>query len=573
MAEKIPEQPADASFDDLVFSEEDGSLTPEGRQALEARLQADPSLRQTRSIHHLDGRILKALADLKASDVQAASEVMCRIDTLKRSLSNGQLMKRTTKSFSNGAFIVQTSPRIWRRAWMDRLISAAVVTVIAVGIWFAIHPRSATVSLPASETLAELLDSSAEVKISRGGQLQPGGAALKLQSGDAIRTGDGGMAFIVYPDGTRLTLKANSNLVLNSSSVSPATGGKHGGKTALLSLGSLVAEVAPLPPGKPFTFNTPCMSVVVIGTKFELEASDASTQLQVVEGKVRCTNLLDGQSSEVAAGQYVLAEEGFPFSAQEIGTHIWPNFTDGPTYFADDFEQETPGIWSTEKGSTERLRYTAFGAHSMGLSFGPISTHLISKKGSKWSFRLQIKDWTDSSQPDENVARLVQPVTSEAFALEFDALLGRDAVLWVLVGDERIAVRAKPEDAPGSVHCRIECASKRLSETDVLLRVETWLDGTRTDTQYFNKKAGATGREIRFASSGSVSIDNVFIRTLIVPNANSRRLSAPQNSENSQKVNMDSLRATLHPAFAKAHVGHLPKGEWELNIKLNQEQQ
>ena len=101
------------------------------------------------------------------------------------------------------------------------------------------------------------------------------------------------------------------------------------GKQKELSLleGSLSANVAPQPKGRPLLIHTSTAKLDVLGTQFDLVAEPSSTQLSVAEGHVLVTRLMDGSVAEVPAEHQIRASadvhEGFSVQQRPASVTRW----------------------------------------------------------------------------------------------------------------------------------------------------------------------------------------------------------------------------------------------------------
>jgi ferric-dicitrate binding protein FerR (iron transport regulator) len=124
------------------------------------------------------------------------------------------------------------------------------------------------------------------------GDLQPKSkAGAKILSGETIATvGAGSLALVRLPDGTRIDLEADTQVVFTD-------------KIDLVR-GSLTADVAKQPAGKALLFSTPHAEARILGTRLRLSIEGESTRLDVREGRVRFTRTRDGASADVAGGAF-----------------------------------------------------------------------------------------------------------------------------------------------------------------------------------------------------------------------------------------------------------------------------
>ncbi|MEM9589426.1 MAG: FecR family protein, partial [Planctomycetota bacterium] len=153
-------------------------------------------------------------------------------------------------------------------------------------------------------------------------RVQPTVATVVGMTGSVIWTGDGGQvrgdlaaqsrlpggtiegltadscAEIEFPDGSRVTV----------SGVAALTYSDRGQKELYFREGDFSANVKPQPTGKPMLVHTRTATIQVMGTQFTLDATPATTVLDVSEGKVQLTRLSDGKSVEVPADHRVIAQ-------------------------------------------------------------------------------------------------------------------------------------------------------------------------------------------------------------------------------------------------------------------------
>ena len=83
-----------------------------------------------------------------------------------------------------------------------------------------------------------------------------------------------------------------------------------GQKKLRLKQGAFTADVVPQPVGKPMIIQTPSTVIEVVGTRFEVEALQAFTTVNVREGNVRLKHLVDGSAVDIPADYRVIAEAG-----------------------------------------------------------------------------------------------------------------------------------------------------------------------------------------------------------------------------------------------------------------------
>ena len=140
-----------------------------------------------------------------------------------------------------------------------------------------------------------------EVLSLSGGNRVPVKAGQKLTAVESLETAKGGQAELLFDDGTRVILEADS---LADSFQS------EGGKRLMLKRGLLRARIAKQPAGEPMLFLTSTAEARVLGTRLSLSVTPTSTRLEVREGKVRITRKDDNASVDVSADHFVVAGKG-----------------------------------------------------------------------------------------------------------------------------------------------------------------------------------------------------------------------------------------------------------------------
>jgi FecR-like protein len=134
---------------------------------------------------------------------------------------------------------------------------------------------------------------------------------VAVQAGHPIAAGRGlevgkGAATIVYPDGTKLDLGAQTTVL------DLVDAGN--GKTLTMEKGVLTADVVKQP--QPMIVKTPHAEIRVLGTTLRVTIEPGSTRLDVLSGKVRLTRALDGKYVDVITGHYAVAGAGVEMVAK-----------------------------------------------------------------------------------------------------------------------------------------------------------------------------------------------------------------------------------------------------------------
>jgi hypothetical protein len=126
-------------------------------------------------------------------------------------------------------------------------------------------------------------------------------APSDLFPGRSVEVGKPGRALLKFPDGTSIDLGPGTR-------IDDIVDGETG-KRLTLPVGSLSADVAKQPAGKPFVIQTPHGEARVVGTILQLTVDAVATRLEVSEGRVRLTRA-DKKMVDVGAGQFAVAAAG-----------------------------------------------------------------------------------------------------------------------------------------------------------------------------------------------------------------------------------------------------------------------
>ena len=166
---------------------------------------------------------------------------------------------------------------------------------------------------------------------------QPRGSDVSIAritglSGSLIWTGDRGKIVRDVKVGTELAggtiegvapdswfeLQFNDGSTVMISGTSMLTFADLGQKELRLREGSFSANVVPQPNGKPMLIHTPSTLLEVLGTQFDVEATQASTMLNVTVGRVRVRRLSDSREVDVPAMHRVIAEGGGELTLESV---------------------------------------------------------------------------------------------------------------------------------------------------------------------------------------------------------------------------------------------------------------
>lgn len=131
--------------------------------------------------------------------------------------------------------------------------------------------------------------------------------ARNVTAGADLAAGAGveGAATVVYPDGTKLDLAAETTVrdLLDAK-----------GKTLTVDKGVLTADV--VKQAQPMVLKTPHAEIRVLGTTLRVTIEPGSTRLDVLSGKVRLLRALDNKYVDVVTGHYAVAGPGVELVAK-----------------------------------------------------------------------------------------------------------------------------------------------------------------------------------------------------------------------------------------------------------------
>lgn len=152
----------------------------------------------------------------------------------------------------------------------------------------------------------------ATVEEARGATCRSGDQVTELQKGAPVRSGEiihtTDFASIHFPDGTRVAVDEHSDVTFSLNG-----GAKH----IDLHNGLIELSVSKQPAGKPLVVQSSNAKVTVVGTKFQVEASQQYTEVEVREGIVRLESTQGGKTSvETKAGELARVDEHGEISNQ-----------------------------------------------------------------------------------------------------------------------------------------------------------------------------------------------------------------------------------------------------------------
>jgi hypothetical protein len=148
-------------------------------------------------------------------------------------------------------------------------------TPIAPASWISIAALALTFAMPADAAdIGQIKVAKGNVSIERGGQIVPGAAGVRLQTGDVLKTGADGSVGLTMSDNSLLSAGPNSILALNRYEYDSTT--SQGQFDATLQKGSLAVISGRIAKQSPeaMTVRTPSSILGVRGTEFVVSVND-----------------------------------------------------------------------------------------------------------------------------------------------------------------------------------------------------------------------------------------------------------------------------------------------------------
>ena len=169
-----------------------------------------------------------------------------------------------------------------RVAW-SFIAAAACVVLVASVLWLAPSPA------------AQIAATQGDVRVWRKQVTRVATSGFKLQAGDWLLTGTNGSVTVAFPgETTRLALGTNAEFGVVTA---------RPGKQLKLVAGTMRASVARQSASHPMLIRTPTARAEVLGTKFELSATELTTRLRVEEGRVLFAGTNDESGVVIEATQ------------------------------------------------------------------------------------------------------------------------------------------------------------------------------------------------------------------------------------------------------------------------------
>ncbi len=197
-------------------------------------------------------------------------------------------------------------------------VAATIIVVLSAGLIYQLaSPESEladagklTTERPVSESIARITGLSGSLIWTgdRGQIVRAVKEGMELAGGTIEGMAPDSWFELQFKDGSAVMISGTSMLTFSD----------LGQKELRLKVGIFSANVVPQPAGKPMLIHTPSTLLKVLGTQFDVEASQASTMLTVAEGEVRVRRLSDGREVDVPARHRVIAEGGGDLTAQLV---------------------------------------------------------------------------------------------------------------------------------------------------------------------------------------------------------------------------------------------------------------
>lgn len=190
-------------------------------------------------------------------------------------------------------------------------------------------PATPRPTLPSRVQVATLRSIRGSAMLIEDARRTPIRAGQSVAVGQGVATGEQDSRVILsLNDGTEIALGPKTLLRTITTA--------EEGKDLAIASGTVEAEIAPQPAGRPLTFTTPHAQARVLGTRLRLDISGETTHLEVTKGRVRLIRSRDGRFVDVRAGYYAVAGEGVPLVARRLREL---------TLFEDDFSAHPVGRW------------------------------------------------------------------------------------------------------------------------------------------------------------------------------------------------------------------------------------
>lgn len=256
---------------------------------------------------------LAALRKHVEKNPQLANRIFAAAETDHDLANLARLSKAASESRTGPSGRVKLSVRAKRSAGRQTSMFwpalAAAGILIAVALFVFNSKRTGNVDVaqvekPEGQVVARVEEIKGEVRVlSANNSESPATKDFPLREAQGVRTGKGSQAVVVFSDGTRLSISANSRIPAFSAETASR------GKSLQLISGSLQATVSKQTPDHPFIIRTPNAEAEVLGTVLNVSADVNLTRVAVLEGSVRLTRN-DKASAVITAGRSATAIAG-----------------------------------------------------------------------------------------------------------------------------------------------------------------------------------------------------------------------------------------------------------------------
>lgn len=246
----------------------------------------------------------KRYVELHLSDCPECRDSLEAVQLAQRALDSARTSSPSLDWLATdervGAIVEKRMRKNARPKWMPFAMTGALVAA-AAAVTFVVWPSTEPkVEAPPSEP--PLVQVSApkpiRVELARGltrvaASAEPIAAGETLKSGDVLRTGVAGKAFVHLPDSSHVRVAAGTQVALTRA---------ESDEVALTVSRGRVSVRASHEPRKAFVVHAGQVSVHVVGTIFSVENGPAGVEVAVSEGAVRVESG-DAQETNVKAGQ------------------------------------------------------------------------------------------------------------------------------------------------------------------------------------------------------------------------------------------------------------------------------
>ncbi|MCM8537244.1 MAG: FecR domain-containing protein [Lentisphaeraceae bacterium] len=270
-------------------------------------------------VAYVDGELTDAEAERVEQELTENPELITELSEICKD----QML--LAEHFSENHTPTQKAPKLIPIKNTKKPLSLAIFTAVAaltlIGL-FVLFPTTAQ-----KIEVAQVISTGENISVFRNNSQKPLLKNDRLYLDDVIFTKGDDLLF-VYSDNSQVVISKNSEVVLGQTNST--------GKQIVLTKGSLKATVSPQPSTKQMKLITPHSESIVLGTILELYTLNMSSQLKVIEGKVRFSNSQDtqdfievttGESASLTKGESILLEQALleNFSDQQEMYVKWEN--------------------------------------------------------------------------------------------------------------------------------------------------------------------------------------------------------------------------------------------------------